>query len=140
MDEQALGRALKNLDPKLVLQKHRRDSVEGGWVYKVLRVWSDSHEPAIILTWMDERGRPLPLSSGLIDETQRHMLGARNKGPDADEYNRLHEHQARRDNEAASAELILEHRARLAGRTQVSLAHKQRKGAWRKTNGGRVTR
>lgn len=140
MDEQSITRALKTLDGRLVLQKHPRN-VEGGYVYKVLRVWSDSHEPAIVLTWMDEYGTPLPLSSGLIDEVQRHMLGARNARLDADEYNRRFEARVQADADYARSELIREHKPRVErGRVSVSLGEKNRKRDWMKENRGRVTR
>lgn len=138
MDESAISRALKQLDGRLILQKHARDRVDGGWVYKVLYNWSDSHPPRIVLTWMDDHGTPLPLSSGLIDLTQRHMLGARNTGPDADEYNLLHEQQAERDAAAARGEVIADHQARLAGRTSVSLAHRRRRPGFLKQHRGRL--
>ncbi len=38
MDEKAVDRALKRLDDRLVLQKHRRDDAADGWVWKVVCV------------------------------------------------------------------------------------------------------
>jgi len=109
MDETSVGRALKRLDGRLVLQKHSRDGVEGGWVYKVICFVNDTYAP-VVLTWQDEHGQPLPLSSALIDEMQRHLAGARNKGVDADEHNRRLVESRRRDAEREQQGVIDDHR------------------------------
>src|SRR5262245_42037120 len=87
MDEVAVERALKRLDGRFVLQKHSRDGVEGGWVYKVVCFVSDTYAP-VVLTWTDEHGTPLPLSSGIIDKMQSLQLSDRHGIEDPDEHNR----------------------------------------------------
>lgn len=85
-DELRLSRALKQIDDRLVLQRHP-GKVAGGFVYKVLRIVSEDHPAEYVTTWADEYGNPLPLSSGLIEKVKSRMLCARNQGVDADEYN-----------------------------------------------------
>ena len=74
MDEAAVEKQLKLIDSRLTLQKHWDESC--GWVYKVICFVSDTYAP-VVLTWKDEHGHPLPLSSALSDKMQSLMLGAR---------------------------------------------------------------
>ncbi len=84
-DEASVQRALKRLDGRLVLQKHRGE-VEGGWVYKVVCVVSDRYAP-VVLTWADEHGRPLPLTHALVEKMQSLRPDTPNRPESADEHN-----------------------------------------------------
>lgn len=131
-DERAVAAALKRLDSRLVLQKHRRDDAPGGWVWKVVCVVSDTYAP-IVFTWTDEQGRALPLSSALVDEVQRHTLGARNRGPDADEHNRRLIAEKARDDEREREAIKDDHRARLErGRVCVMMATVKKPRYWQR--------
>lgn len=139
-DEARLSLALKQIDRRLVLQKHRRDGVEGGWVYKVIQVVSDDYAP-VVFTWMDERGEPLPLSSGLVEELKRHLRGERTDLVSEDEHNRRLVERGRRVEEELTRAVVDDHRARVErGRVAVSLAHHNRRPAGMKRNRGRLTR
>lgn len=125
VDEARLGRALKEIDDRLVLQKERAN-VEGGWKYRVLRVWSEDHPPTPIITWTDEYGHALPLTWGLIDKVKIHMLGFRGNDfyVDPDDHNRRHQEKLDRQIAADHAAIAAEHRPRLSGRTSVSMSGK----------------
>jgi hypothetical protein len=131
MDEASVQRALKRLDRRFCLQKHPRDGVEGGWVYKVICFVSDAYAP-VVLTWMDEHGRPLPLSSSIVDEMQKHMLGARNKGLSADEHNARLTERKRREADDRTRAVIDDHRPYVErDRVSVSLADTKKRPYWR---------
>lgn len=122
-DEARLGRALREIDRRLVLQRHPGD-VPGGWVYKVICIVSDTLAP-VVFTWADDYGNPLPLSSGLIDEfnKQRREVRERLRIPDADEHNEQRQRRLDRVNTANRDEILAEHRARLdRSQTQVSFS------------------
>lgn len=127
-DEQAIVKALKEIDPRLALQKERA-SAEGGWKYKVLRVWSEDQPPTPILTWTDPFGNPLPLTDGIINKVHVHMLGFRGNDyyVSADEHNA--KLQAQRDKQARDdLEAIRdEHLPRLSGRLSVSMSGKRKR-------------
>ena len=127
-DEQAIIAALKEIDPRLALQKEPANA-EGGWRYKVLRVWSEDHPPTPILTWTDEYGNPLPLTDGIIDKVHIHMLGFRGNEyyVSADEHNE--KLQARRDKQLQDdlAAVTEEHLPRISGRLSVSMSGKRKR-------------
>jgi hypothetical protein len=132
MDEESVGRALKRLDGRLVLQKHARDEVEGGWVYKVICFVSDTYAP-IVLTWSDEYGRPLPLSSGIIDKVQSLYLDARNKPISADEHNARLAAELERDRQANADAVIEDHRPYVErDRVSVSLSSTKKLPYWQR--------
>lgn len=136
MDEASVGRALKRLDGRLVLQKHPRDGVAGGWVYKVICCVSDTYAP-VVYTWMDAYGSPLPLSSALVDAVQSHMLGARNKPLGEDEFNRRELESRRRDAERETEAVMDDHRPYMErGRISVAMSGAQRRRYWQ--TGGKV--
>lgn len=124
MDERAIGRALQQIRPDVALQVRPRDEHKGGvLVYKVVHVPSGQ----VMFTWMDAHMRPLPLSSGLIDEFQRHQLGARNTGLiDTDEHNRRYQEEIERERRARVEAIRDDHAARLKGRVAVSLSGRHR--------------
>lgn len=137
-DEAAISRALKRIDDRYVLQKHPGD-VPGGFVYKVFCIVSEDRPAECILSWADDYGNPLPLSSGLVDEVQRWRPENRERrGPDADERNRLLLERREREAREALAAISDEHRAGIEkGRVSVSLGVRNRVPYWqRKFRGG----
>ncbi len=122
-DEVRLGRALKEIDQRLVLQKERA-AVEGGWHYRVLRLVSDDQPPTLIVGWTDDYGNPLPLTWGLIDRVHKHLLGFRGNDyyVDPDEHNRRRQERLERDLAADLEAIADEHRPRLSGRLSVSMS------------------
>lgn len=119
-DERTIGRALQQIRPDVALHLRPRDEKKGGvLVYKVVHVPSGQ----VMFTWMDEHMRPLPLSSGLVDEFQRHQLGARNTGLiSTEEHDRRHVADIERDREARLEGVRGEHRQRLNDVLSVSMA------------------
>ena len=119
-DEKAIGRALQQIRSDVALQVRPRDEEKGGvLVYKV--VHTDSGQ--VMFTWMDDYGNPLPLSSGLIDEFQRHQLGARNTGlVSDDEHNRRHIEEIDQERQRRVEAIRDEHRTRLEEVTSISMA------------------
>lgn len=138
LDETRVSRALKQLNPDFALH-FRRDDDELVNVYKVVHVPSGK----VVFTWMDEFGRPLPLSSALVDEFQRHMLGSRNPVESADDYNARLVAARDKDAKALSAEVLDEHKARMTrGFVSVALGtskprYWKREGARPKSGGSR---
>lgn len=118
-DEEAVVRALKEIDSRLALQKER-SSCPGGWEYRVLRIWSEDQPPTPILTWKQ------PLTNGLIDKVHIHMLGFRGNAHyvSADEHNA--KLQAARNKQQADdlAAIRAEHLPRLKGTLSVSMSGK----------------
>jgi hypothetical protein len=77
-DEQAMQDALELLDPRLILT-WELDRNHESRVWKVHVNWA-SDRPAIhVCDWRDERGRPLQLSSGLLEKV-RHQLSLGESG------------------------------------------------------------
>lgn len=130
--EAQLQRALKQVDDRLVLQWHPGD-VEGGFVYKVLKVVSEDEPAEYVTTWADEYGRPLPLSFGLVDRVKSQVLGSRNQGIDADEYNRRLSEQREKDRLAALEKISEEHRPKVErGQLTVSMGAGTSKRSWQR--------
>lgn len=127
-DEAAVTRALKEIDPRLALQKEPAN-VEGGWKYKVLRVWSEDQPPTPILTWTDQFGNPLPLTFGLIDKVKIHMLGFRGNDyyVSADEHNAKLEAAREKQKRDDLAAIRDEHLPRLQGRLSVSMSGRRKR-------------
>ena len=127
-DEQSITAALKQIDPRLALQKEPANA-EGGWKYKVLRVWSEDHPPTPILTWTDEYGNPLPLTDGLIDKVHIHMLGFRGNDyyVSADEHNARVQAQREKQQKDDLAAIRDEHKGRLSGRLAVSMSGRRQR-------------
>lgn len=126
MDEASVSRALKALDRRLVLQKHLRDDVPGGWTYKVVCVVSDTQAP-IMYSWNQ------PLSHALVDAVQERTLGARNKEESADEFNARRRAELERDADAIRDEIVAEHKPYVArGRVSVTLADVKKKPYWQR--------
>lgn len=115
MDEARLQRALKEFDRRLVLQ----------WrppYYVVVCAMSDQYAP-VVATWMDLSGKPLPLSSGLVEKVKAWHVGARNRPETVDEYNARVGAELERDRQRDAEAIFDDHRPYLQrGRVQVSLA------------------
>lgn len=128
MDEVAVAAALKRLDRDLALH-YRRDDAELVNVYKVVHVPSG----LVVLTWMDEHGQPLPLSSALVEAVQRLAVGARNKPPSEDEHNARLVEERRRDVARENDALIDDHRPHIEReRVSVALGVSGRPRYWRR--------
>lgn len=130
-DEASIARALKQIDSRLVLQKHPAE-IRGGWVYKVFAIVSDDQPAEAVCTWADEYGNPLELSSGLVDLVNRLRPDARSRrGPDSDERNAAHREQLQRAREEDAERVNEDHRAKIErGRVTVSLATGANRPAW----------
>lgn len=134
--EAQLQRALKEVDDRLVLQRHPAN-VEGGFVYKVFEIVSEDVPAECITTWTDVYGRPIPLSSGLIEQVKSQRLGARNQGVDADTHNaRLEAENDLKRVEAAEA-VVETHRSKVErGQVTVSLGAGTSKRYWQRNTSG----
>lgn len=125
MDETTIGRALKQFDRRLSLQFRPP--------YYVVVCLISEYEAPVIATWMDLHGKPLPLSSGLLEKVQAWHVGSRNRPQTVDEHNaqRLVELEADR---ARTAEAVREdHRPYIERRrTQVTLAGTSKPRYWQR--------
>lgn len=66
-DEAVLSRALKRMDPDLILVKERDERYQT-WVWKVLCLVGDDRPAVHILDWREDGiGRPLPLTGRILD-------------------------------------------------------------------------
>jgi hypothetical protein len=131
MDEARVDAALKRLDRSFSLQK-RRDDGELVEVYKVVKYVSDTLAP-VVFTWVDEHGRPLPLSHALVDEFRRHMIGERTDYVSEDEHNRRLVEERRRDARREADAVLDDHRPYVErGRVSVSLADTGKKRYWQR--------
>lgn len=139
MDERALTRALQQeVRSDVTLQKRQLDEQHGsgGLVYKVVHIPSGQ----VMATWADDHGRPLPLSSGIVEWFKRMQAGARNPAVDADEWNRRHRAEIEREEQARTEAVRDEHKGRLAGRLSVSMSGRmQRRHTDRGPDGPRAT-
>lgn len=71
VDERTVQQQLREFDPQLRLVWERDDEF-GCQVWNVVKVWSADHPAVQILTWREDGvGRPLPLTSRLVDEVKR---------------------------------------------------------------------
>lgn len=127
-DESRVSRALKEIDPRLVLQKEMANA-EGGWKYKVLRVWSEDQPPTPVLTWTDAYGYPLPLTWGLIDKVKVHYLGFRGNEyyVSEDEHNKRYQERMDKQLKNDMAAIAEEHKPRLSGRHSVSMSGRMKR-------------
>lgn len=130
MDEKALTRALqREVRPDVELRRYRAPGAAGGLVYKIVHTRSGR----VVATWADDHGRPLPLSSGIVEWFKRMQTGARNPGIDADEWNRRHRAEIEREERAGTEAIRDEHAGRLADRLTVSMSGRRHR---RKTDRG----
>jgi hypothetical protein len=127
VDDTGLGRALKEIDDRYVLQ---------WWppYHKVFCIVSEDQPAIPILTWCDEQGEPLPLTWRLVDEVKKWRPEARaRRGPDADERNRQLLEQNERNRQAKAEAIAEDHAAGIVhGRTSVSMGPGPRKPGWQR--------
>lgn len=126
-DEAAISRALKQFDSRLTLQFRPP-------FYVVVCQVNDHYAP-VIATWMDLAGKPLPLSSGLVEKVKAWHVGARNRPETVDEYNDRRQAELERDKARALEQIRDDHRPYIErGRVQVSFQDadrpKPRRHAW----------
>lgn len=138
-DEAGLRRALKQIDRRLRLLAPEQvfpGTPTGYW--RVVCAWSNERPAVPVLTWMTADGSPLPLTSRIIDEVNRHRLGGRGYGKTADERNRELEAAVRKDREDARQALHDEYAPYLEReRVGVSLGAHNKVPYWmRKHRGG----
>jgi len=126
-DEPGLRRALREIDERLVLQFRPP-------FYVVVCQVSDHYAP-VIATWMDLHGRPLPLSSGLLEKVQQARLGARNQPLSIDEHNARRLAEIEKDRDSMYEALRDDHAPTIErGRTQVTFATAKKPRYWRREN------
>ena len=125
-DEARLSRALKDLDRDLILVRDR-DEKYGLWVWKVL-VWAGDDRPAVpVLDWREGgTGRPLPLTSGIVDAVdaqRRDRPGGYDAMAESDAANERLREERRRELDDGISAIEDDFRAQLErGRKQVSMA------------------
>lgn len=95
-DEQSIQHALARMDDRLVLVRDRSDTYQRD-VWKVVYRVSDWQDAVTICVWADDHGQPLPLSSGILDETQKLRPENRGKRVDVDAHNEQLVAERRRD-------------------------------------------
>jgi hypothetical protein len=123
MDGGAIELELKRRDPLLALQGWA--SVEWGCIlWRVVRDVGADRPPETVLVWMNPRsGEPYPLSSGLLDELDRHdRNNTRRDYKDTDRLNVEREarvvRQQERDNEALRDDWLMKHGRPVLPRSQ----------------------
>ena len=125
--EPELRRALREFDDRLVLQLRPP-------YYVVVCVVNDHYAP-VIATWMDLQGRPLPLSSGLLEKVQQARFGARNQPLSVDEHNARRQAEIEKDRERMYEALRDDHAPTIErGRTQVTMATVKKPRYWRRAD------
>jgi hypothetical protein len=124
-DEAGLGRALRQIDDRLVLQFRPP-------YYVVVCMVSDNYAP-VIATWMDIHGRPLPLSSGLLEKVQAARLGARNAPMSVDEHNQRRQERIEKERADNYQALREDHAPTIErGRVQVTMATTAKPRYWKR--------
>lgn len=106
--------------------------------WRVMRDVGGDRPALHVLTWMDAAQQPLPLSSGIVDEVQRHRKDGRNHGPNADQRNDALVATVKKDRENAVQALHDEYEPHLErGRVGVTLGARNKVPYWqRKHRGG----
>jgi hypothetical protein len=126
-DEALLGRALRQIDDRLVLQFRPP-------YYVVVCMVSDNYAP-VVATWMDLHGKPLPLSSGLLEKVQAWRVGARNQPMGVDEHNARRQAEIEKGRQDAYEQLREDHRPTIErGRFQVTMATTSKPRYWKREN------
>ena len=81
-DYQSVQRAIKEIDDCYML-----DDLSGAGDWVVLCRRGSEMPPDVVVTWRDENGNPLPLSSGLVEKVKRLRADSRWTEPDPDVLN-----------------------------------------------------
>lgn len=124
-DEVGLTRALRQIDDRLSLQFRPP-------YYVVVCQVNDNYAP-VIATWMDIHGKPLPLSSGLLEKVQAAHVGARNKPLSVDEHNAQRQAEIEKDRANMYEALRDDHRPMIErGRTQVTFSEVGKRRYWQR--------
>lgn len=101
-DEAGLQRALEQLDSRLILTREV-DRRHGCFVWNVHVNWATDRPATHVLRYEDERGRPLPLSSGLLERVRERLAADPDSHVEADRRNdKLTDEVARLIEEASS--------------------------------------
>lgn len=69
-DERALSRALKQIDDRLILALNPDDET-GRHVWQILIRYSGDRPAHLWISWTDDHGQPLPLSSAILEKVKR---------------------------------------------------------------------
>lgn len=115
-DERAITRALKQLDDRLILAINL-DETE--YVWQVVCRYSGDRPAELILSWRDSYGRPIPLSSALIDEVKR--LRETDTFAATVAHNRALRETGDRDDVTEATEIAADMIPRIKGRTRAVL-------------------
>lgn len=137
-DHSALRRALKQIDPRLRLLSPETvfpGTPPGYW--RVVCLY-DQDRPAVpVLTWMTPYGDPLPLTSRILDEVNRHRLDGRGYGKTSDERNDDLKETVAKERRAQLDAIHDEYEAHLErGRVGVSLGATNKVPYWMRQHRG----
>lgn len=124
MDEAAVSRALRQHDNDLRLVRGY-DLDREVFFWKVYRYNGPDRPADFILAWANEEGEPLPLSTRLVDEVQRHDRGMRGDFVSADEHNRRLREERHKDYLRDAEAIVQEFSAKLDGKKMVPLPRSQ---------------
>lgn len=87
----------------------------------IVAVQTAPGQSRILLSWRDENGVPLPLSSAILDRVQQHDRNTRGGFPDEDKLNDEHIARARRESAEWGDEIVREFGPRIEGRKSSPL-------------------
>lgn len=141
VDQAWLRRALRRLDDRLRLIPPG-SMIPGDLApqpyWRVMRDIGGDRPAAHVLTWMGRDQEPLPLSTGILDEVQRHRRDGRNHGPTADQRNDALVAAVKKERVDSVQAIHDEYEPHLErGRVGVSLGARNRVPYWqRKSRGG----
>lgn len=126
VDRKRIDAELRRFDPNLFLDAEI--DTRGRFVWAVMEHLGSERPPHLVFEWRDERGEPLPLSSGLIEQIRK-IAARRSRGVsvfdvvrDANEQRRS---EATRASERAYEEITEDLLPRLGGRRSAALPRSQ---------------
>lgn len=103
--------------------------------YYVVVCQVNDHYAPVIATWMDIHGKPLPLSSGLLEKVQMWRVGARNQPMSVDEHNARRQAEIDKDRASLYEQLREDHRPTIErGRVAVTMATSRKPRYWQREN------
>ena len=103
-DYRSVQAAIKQIDDRYML-----DDVTGTGDWLVLCRTGSETPPLVVCSWRDERGRPLPLSSGLVEKVKRLRADSRWTEPDPREMNEKLREANRRETDDVIGEIVRKH-------------------------------